>query len=154
AELVTADPAEDILSAEARADGPRHLDQQGVARRVTGGVVDELEAVEIEVEQKVPASGKPGVGDELGNMLEEPAPVGQARQRVVAGLVGDVPLEAVLGGDVAGHAAVAGESAFIVEKRRRLDVNAGFARIGANERRFELVRFARVAPGEVFLPGG
>src|SRR5690606_23246186 len=58
------------------------------------------------------------------------------------------------GGDVTGHAAVAGEPAFIVEQWRGLDVNAGLGRVGANERRFELVRLARVAPGEVFLPGG
>ncbi len=91
-ELVTAQAGHRVAGAQHLAEPVGHTDDQLVARRMAPHVVDGLEAVDVD-EEDGRADGAPGGGvDGLGQALEEEDPVGQARQRVVQGLVGEAAL--------------------------------------------------------------
>jgi hypothetical protein len=90
-ELVAAEPRDRIAGTQARLEAPRHGDQQLVADQVTKAVVDDLEAIEVEIE-----GGKQLGGAALLEVLETAAEsfhehraVSQPRQRIEeAGAVG------------------------------------------------------------------
>ena len=104
-ELVAAEPSCGVAAphrpGQARADLPEH----GVAGRVAHGVVDRLELVKVQAEDRerpvVPAVAGGGVGQPVA----EQGPVGQAGERVVKRLVGQLVGQLRLGGNVAdvGH---------------------------------------------------
>jgi hypothetical protein len=62
---------------------------------VAARVVDVLEAVEVEQEDRALAAVARGVGDVLGELLVEAAAVEELRQRVVVGQVLQLVLEAL-----------------------------------------------------------
>ncbi len=91
-ELVAAQAGHRVAGAQHLAEPIGHTDDQLVAGRMAGHVVDGLEAVDVD-EEDGRADGAPGGGvDGLGQALEEEDPVGQAGQRVVEGLVGEAGL--------------------------------------------------------------
>ncbi len=53
AEFITAQAREDIGAAQLLVDQPRNLTDQAIASRVSAGIVDDLELIEIQVEQSV-----------------------------------------------------------------------------------------------------
>ena len=55
-ELVAAEPRERVALPQARLEPARHRDQQLVADQVAEAVVDDLEAIEIEIEHGEPAA--------------------------------------------------------------------------------------------------
>ena len=55
-ELVAAEPGERVARPQARLEAARHRDEQLVADQVAETVVDDLEAVEIEIERREPAA--------------------------------------------------------------------------------------------------
>ena len=68
-----------------------HLAQHAVAGQVAAGVVDELEAVEVEVTQHVLAVAALAALDRLFEAPLELAAVDQAGERIVRRLVGHLP---------------------------------------------------------------
>ena len=72
----------------------RDASQQRVADRVTQVVVDALEAVEIEIQQRDHALRALRRGHGAGHVPHEQLPVGQAGQRVVIGEIFDLPFGA------------------------------------------------------------
>ena len=66
------------------------VDQHGVAGRVAEPVVDRLEAVEVDEEQRDPGAAAPRHLQRVLDPVEQQAAVGQVGQQVVAGEVGHV----------------------------------------------------------------
>ena len=89
--------------------------QEPVADEVAAGVVDGLEAVEVEVEQGGAALGAAGLATDILERALEAGPVGQSRQGVVAGQEGDAGLRRPARGHVGADAAIAEEGALPVE---------------------------------------
>ena len=77
-ELVAAQPGERVALPQARLEPARHRDQQLVADQVAEAVVDDLEAIEIEIEHREPAAAAPLLE------LVEPAPEPLDEHRAVA----------------------------------------------------------------------
>lgn len=70
----------------------RHLDQQGVARRVTQGIVDDLEPVEVDEENRALPPIAMRSFDRNAQQLVEHRPVWQIGQVVVGGKILDALL--------------------------------------------------------------
>src|SRR5262249_40879254 len=86
-EFVAAEAGEDITAAQLLADQPGNLADQGVSGRMSAGVVDDLELIEIEVEQRVGGGRDPLIFDGGGDARLEFTAILQSRQRVMSGLV-------------------------------------------------------------------
>ena len=87
-ELVAAEPGDRIGLAHLLIQSLGDLPQQGVADRVTKGVVHLLEVIEVEVKHRAPLAPK-AASQCFGQPVMEQHPVRQAGQRVVAGHVRD-----------------------------------------------------------------
>ena len=82
-ELVAAEARDEVLGAHGVTNLLSRELQQMIARRVTAGVVDVLELVEIDEEQRAPVLLLGGLSDLRVELREQPMPVVQARQRIV-----------------------------------------------------------------------
>ena len=100
-ELVAAEAGDDVGLADAVMQRAADRADDLVAGLVAAGVVDVLEAVEVEQEDRALAAVAGGVGDELGELLVEAAAVEELGQRVVVGQVLQLVLEALALRDVA-----------------------------------------------------
>ncbi|VXC59054.1 conserved hypothetical protein [Nocardioides sp. AX2bis] len=83
-ELVAAEADQEVVRADHGAEPAGHLDQHGVALVVTEQVVDPLEPVEVEQEQRHRAPGGAGQRERQGPAVPQHAAVGQTGQRVRA----------------------------------------------------------------------
>ncbi len=93
-ELVAAQPRHGVAGAEKVLEPAGDAHQQLVADRVAEAVVDVLEAVEVEKEDREVGLGPPlQVGQSAGQTVQEEDPVGEPGQTVVEGVV----LQLVLG---------------------------------------------------------
>ena len=124
-ELVAAQARREVARLQRAAQAPGDGLQQLVADRMAERVVDRLEVVEVEEEDRVVA---PARGEQLAELVEEQRAVGQAGQRVVVGLVLEAALQlAQLGDEVLQpvvlqrHAGVVGQRA---EEREVVAVEA------------------------------
>jgi hypothetical protein len=96
-ELVAAEPRDDVVGAQAARQALGHRADQPVAGAVAERVVDDLEVVEVDEEH----GDAPGAPAEIaGQALEEQLAVGQAGERVVVGLPGELLLGVAVLGDV------------------------------------------------------
>ena len=75
-ELVAAEPGERVALPQARLEAARHRREQLVADQVAETVVDDLEAVEIEIERREPAAGRAGA---LNSSRRRPEPFHEDR---------------------------------------------------------------------------
>ncbi len=102
-ELVATQAGHDVLRADLLPQARRGRDEQGVALRMTEGVVDALEPVEIEEEER---RRQRGTGPRATQCRLEPAPqehaVGEAGEPIVHRLVREALLQLAALGDVAG----------------------------------------------------
>ena len=89
-EFVAAEPADLAVVAHHRLQPLRDLAQQRVADRVAERVVDVLEAVEVDQEQRAALLPMGGVAQRFLERLAHHRAVGQAGQRVEAGEAGDL----------------------------------------------------------------
>src|SRR6185312_13097711 len=138
-ELVAAQPGQGIALAhhglQKRGDLLEHL----VARQMAAGVVDHLELVEVEIEESVLALLLPGaVEAELETLLELPA-VDQAGERVVAGEVDHLPLQAPELGDVLEDEDAAGGVALAVLNRSHGIAQGELLAVAAHQHRVAAV---------------
>ena len=104
-ELVAAQPGEEVAGPQGRAQARADLPEQVVAGVVAEAVVDLLEAVEVEQQQRGRARRAVAVVEHPLGLLEQRAPVGQPGQLVGAGLLPDL----VEGADLAEGDGGAGE---------------------------------------------
>ena len=103
-ELVAAETGERIARAHARLQDAGDLPQQLISRRVPAGVVDQLELIEIEIQEHLPALGVLADAlDRAGEAVLELAPVDEAGERIVARLIVQRAVHAALLADVVEH---------------------------------------------------
>ena len=107
-ELVAAEAGDQVAGAHRRAQPVGHLDEQLVAGGVAERVVDDLEVVQVQEQAGQPAA--PGRNRSATSLASSVA-VGQAGQRVVVGLVGQLRLEGQPLGDVLDRGDEAGADA-------------------------------------------
>ena len=103
-ELVAAGAGREVRGAQHALEPLGERDEQVVAGRVAERVVDELEPVEVE-EQDRDVRVRPGRAPQRPvERLEQERPVGETGERVVRGVVGQPVLELLAVGDVEHHA--------------------------------------------------
>ena len=108
-ELVPAQPGRGVVGPQRLGDPRGDFFQQEIADRVPPGVVDDLEIVQVDEEHADDRAVPRAAGQRVLEPVGEEHPVGQAGQRVVEDLVGEVAFEAAALGhvphrdDQAGH---------------------------------------------------
>jgi hypothetical protein len=95
-ELVTAHPGEEVAGLQSPLQAWPHQAQQVVAHAVPEAVVDLLEPVQIDHQDR--AVRRSGAVDGRLQLLDEPAAVGQPGQRIVVGFRGQLPEAQLLDG--------------------------------------------------------
>src|SRR5882724_5149657 len=88
-ELVAAKPCNHVAGAHTTAEPGRHLDQQGIARRMTQRVVDDLEPVEVDEQNRALPMIAARCLEREAQQLVEHGPVWQIGQVVVRGEIPD-----------------------------------------------------------------
>ena len=88
-ELIAAEARDQVVAAQGPAQALGDAANQLVADRVTEGVVDVLEVVEIDVEHRRGAASLPRLGDDRFEPLTEEDAIGQSAQRIVQGEVSE-----------------------------------------------------------------
>ena len=113
-ELVAAEPRQGIAPADLRLEQIAELMQQGIAGAVAAGVVDDLELVEVQVQQRIGClAGFRALQRPLEAALEL-APVDQPRENVVAGMITEATVEFARLTDVVEHQHAARDDALAV----------------------------------------
>ncbi len=100
AELVAAEPSDEVGLPNAVPQRPGHVLQEPVAVLVSEDVVDLLEPVQVEVQSGQRLSVAPCHRERLLRLLAEEPAVGQSRQAVVVGQVSGLRRECLPGRDV------------------------------------------------------
>ena len=113
-ELVAAQARREVAGLQRAEQAPGDGLQQLVADRVAERVVDRLEVVEVQEEDRVVA---PARGEQLAEPVEEERAVGQPGQRVVEGLVLEAALQLAQLGDEVLEAVVLQRDARVVGQR-------------------------------------
>ena len=98
-EFITAQPRHHVRIAHAMAQHAGHRPQHGIAGQMAPGVVDRLEAVQIDVHQRGGLAGALDAGDRLLQVHLEAAAVAQLGQRVDLGQVAGFALARTLAGE-------------------------------------------------------
>ena len=119
-ELVATQARHHIAAAHRVAQHGGHLLQQPVAGGVPAGVVDQLEAIEVDVHQRMLGAFFACRAPHASQPRIELCPVDQPGQRIVRGTEADLPRQAALLGDVPknNHHAQRG-TAFLKDRRHR-----------------------------------
>ena len=91
-ELVAAEAGDHVLRAQHGAQARADRAQQLVAGVVAERVVEHLQVVDVEEEQREAAALRVGARDRVAEALEQQGAVGQAGERVVQGVVADALL--------------------------------------------------------------
>jgi hypothetical protein len=113
-EFIAALAADRVGVADTAREPQRNALQQLVAHQVAERVVDCLEAVQIEEQQRDAVALAGGVGEGLLQAVVEKRPVGQAGQRVVMGQEGDARLGGLAFGDIGKNRHVMGQASALV----------------------------------------
>ena len=100
-ELVAAEPRDRVAVADAVVETPGEMDQEQVAEMVAERVVDLLEAIEVEQQQRQRFAVAGRRAQRLGQAVVEQHAIGQAGQGIVHRLVAQPVLLSLGGGDVA-----------------------------------------------------
>ena len=140
-ELVAAEAGGGVARADARRQPLRDLVEHLVAGRVAEAVVDGLEVVEVDEDDRQPVVLAPRAGDGVAHALAEQRAVGEVGHRVVERLVGELLLERLALADVA---AVEDDAAdvLVVEQVRVQDLELPDAAVAVAERALEDLRLA------------
>ncbi|HWG73712.1 MAG TPA: hypothetical protein VG184_06625 [Acidimicrobiales bacterium] len=86
-ELVAAQAGYDVARPDCVAQAPGDRGEHGVAGGMAERVVDLLEPVEVDVQDRAPRTGQPGFLERLAQAMQKTHPVGQSGQAVVGGLL-------------------------------------------------------------------
>lgn len=99
-ELVTAETRQGVFSAQLTSQACGHLDQQGVANQMAQAVVDRLEMIQIDEQQRAQAALAILPVHGVLQTIEQQAAIGQAGQFVAVGQALDLALVALTFGDI------------------------------------------------------
>ncbi len=100
-ELVTPEPGDRVARPHARHQAPRERDEQLIADGVAVGVVDELEAIQVEEQDRASIFRDTAAAPQRElEVIEEHGSVGQPGQRIVQGVVDEPLLGALTARDV------------------------------------------------------
>ncbi len=102
-ELVAPQPAQPVSTAQLRRQAGGEMAQEAVAGLVPAGVVDQLELVQVDEAQRVPLPAAVRGFQRAVQPARDLAPVDQAGEFVMAGLVGDLAGQFVRFGHVLGQ---------------------------------------------------
>ena len=89
-ELIAAVPGDRVTGADGAAQSPGYLDEHRVAHDVAVTVVDRLELVEVDEQDRGGARVPARVGDRMAQSIVQQRPVGEARERVMDGVMADL----------------------------------------------------------------
>jgi hypothetical protein len=93
-ELIAAVPGDRVAGADRAAQPPGNLDEHRIADDVTVAIVDRLELVEVDEQDRSGARVPGRVGDRVAQAIVQQRPVGEARERVMDGVVARLLLTA------------------------------------------------------------
>jgi hypothetical protein len=153
-ELIAAQPRHRVRTAHAQADAARRFHQHGVALLVAQRVVDVLEIVEVDEQQRQLQALAPRLLDFLVQAVVEHVAVGQRGERVEIGLVPDQFGRGAAGGDVADQRQRAAVAAVGVEDRIGGQRGPQVAAILAQELEFVALGHALLAARDIALKDG
>ena len=139
-ELVAADAGHDVRRAGGVGDARRHLGEQGVADLVADGVVDLLEAIDVHEQDGAVVAGAADAVQRFGGGAQQEQPVGQARERVVVRLPGELALEVLGGGDVPRHTTPVLDDAVGAAMHHQVDIERSLESVGCAEAHFATPR--------------
>ncbi len=134
AELIAAQPRQGVGGAGAVGENPAQLAQQHVARRVPGGIVDHLEAVEVDEAQRMLGRPLLGVGQGALQLLLELGAVEQPGEGIVGGVIAQLTLHRPGLGDVLEHQHGADDLAIAGAHRRRAILDIVLLALAADQR--------------------
>ncbi|KAG0932512.1 hypothetical protein G6F31_016526 [Rhizopus arrhizus] len=117
-EFVTAPPRHHVRVTHAMAQHTGHRPQHGITSQMAPGVVDRLEAVQVDVHQRGRLAGTLDAGDGLLQVYFETTAVAQFGQRVDLGQVPCLALARTLLGVVAQHPDRTAHMAFVIAQPR------------------------------------
>ena len=118
-ELVAAEPDAHVAVTQRVAEPSRDLYEQLVARRVPEHVVDALEAVEIDEQQRDPTTAAAGATERGADLLDEQRATAEAGEAIVGRVVFEALLETMLLGDVFERAEESHHRAVMSAQRNR-----------------------------------
>ena len=121
-ELVSSQAGNGVVLTNGFAHATRDFAQQGISRRVSQGIVHQLEVVEVDAQKRQVAPGSPRRRKRLLQAVGQQRTVGQTRERIMLCQEAYPPLRFDLAGDVAPDAAVTREVAAFVEDRPAADL--------------------------------
>ena len=101
-ELVAGQPARGVARPDGVGQPARDLDEEPIARAVTQRVVDRLEVVEVEEQDRRHRPVASPTCERVRDPIREQGPVGEPGERIVEGLVAQLGLELGSLGDVVG----------------------------------------------------
>ena len=133
-ELVAAEPGQGVAGPDRARDPAGHRAQQLVADRMAERVVDLLEAVEVEEEDRGQATFAAGMGQGLAEPVEQQGAVRQPGQRVVQGQPPDARLGRLALGQVLEHRDLGDDLARRGAHRRGVDGGDAARPVAAFER--------------------
>ncbi len=145
-EFVAAQARQRIAFAQAGGQLPRHLLEEQVAHMVAEGVVDVLEAVQVDEQHRQLLARARAADHRMLQAVVEQQPVRQRRERIVVGQVVELVLRLLHLRDVAEHADVVRDLVIVVAHARHgepfqvaLAVLAGLPALAAPEAGFQQV---------------
>ena len=114
-------------------DAVGHLGQQRVADLVADRVVDVLQPVDVHEQDGDVLAGAADAVECVGRRAQQQQAVGQPGERVVVGLAGELALQVLGGGDVAGDATPVLDDAVGGAVQHQVDVERALEAVGAAE---------------------
>ena len=94
-ELVAAEPGDRVVLAQSLSEAPSDLSQHLVAGRVAERVVDLLEPIQVHYEHGQLTAALLRLGDRLSDALVKEGAIGEPGERVVQGVIANLPLDAL-----------------------------------------------------------
>ena len=95
-ELIAAESCQCVRRTDSRLQARRDLAQQQVSRCMSQAVIDQLEAIQIDIEKCDDATGAPGARQRVDEPVSEQPAIGQSCQLVIKGLMLQLRFRALL----------------------------------------------------------
>ncbi len=146
-EFITAQPCDRVRGPDACLQQSRHIAQQPVAGLVPAGVVHDLELIQVDIEERGGSFAPLRAQNRGVQPIVELAPIDQPGEGVVAGLVGQRPLEAPLLGDIVEDDDRTDDTALAIADRRGRFLDGHFLP-GARDEHRMIGRYAALAAAQ------
>ncbi len=132
-EFVAAEAREGIAPAHLRFEQGADLAEQRVAGAVAAGVVDDFELIQIQAAERIRGLACLGALERALHAVLELAPIDEAREHVVARVIGEPPIQFARLADVVEHENAARHRAAAVANRRGGALDVDFVAVAPDE---------------------